>query len=373
MANWRHVALLHEGPSAVTNWHRAHPGERLDLRDATLTEVELNGADLRGDDFGGAILRGAILNDVLLDGAYLGGTDLIGASLSGASLVGANLARAHATNAKLRNADLREVDLSRVVLRDSDLTGSDLRGADLTLAEVLNTTLANTGVGDTVFAGSDLSVAIGLETVEHRWPSHIAISTLRASRGGIPDAFLRGCGLSDWEILGAKQYAPNLAADELIALHDKMTAARLGRPQTRPLFISYSHGDALAVDKVEDALQTAGVRVWRDIHDAVAGPLEDEVHKAMTESVVVVVLSEASLRSDWVEHEVEHARRLEKEQKRHVLCPIALDASWTESKWPTRLMEQVKKYSILDFARWQDPDAFAEIFRRLEAGIRKWY
>ena len=76
-----------------------------------------------------------------------------------------------------------------------------------------------------------------------------------------------------------------------------------------------------------------------------------------------------------VRSEVEHARKLEKDQKRHVLCPIALDDSWNLPRsrlWPERLMVQAKDYAVLDFSRWREPAAFAEAFRKAETGIRKW-
>jgi hypothetical protein len=60
-----------------------------------------------------------------------------------------------------------------------------------------------------------------------------------------------------------------------------------------------------------------------------------------------LTLSEHSLKSDWVEHEVRSARELEKELGRDVLCPVALDDSWKSSPWPERVMEQVMETSLI--------------------------
>ena len=95
------------------------------------------------------------------------------------------------------------------------------------------------------------------------------------------------------------------------------------------VFISYSHADAKFVDKVYERLGEEGASVWLDRHDMVAGPLQKQVSRAIRlNDVVLLVLSEASVKSDWVENELDMARRKEKEEKRDVLCPVALDDAW---------------------------------------------
>jgi hypothetical protein len=144
--------------------------------------------------------------------------------------------------------------------------------------------------------------------------------------------------------------------------------------QISPLFISYSHGDGKFVDKVEKQLNTKGIRFWRDIHDMKAGRMETQIDRAIRQNpTVLLVLSEQSLGSDWVEHEVRTARQLEKDMERDVLCPIALDDSWKESKWPKRIMEQIMEYNILDFSDWEDDVKFEGMFRKLIEGLELFY
>ena len=80
---------------------------------------------------------------------------------------------------------------------------------------------------------------------------------------------------------------------------------------------------------------------------------------------VLLLLSENSVQSDLVEHEVRKARDLAKELNRDVLCPVALDDSWQSSPWPERIMEQVMEYNILDFSKWEDESVFEKQFRKL--------
>ena len=102
--------------------------------------------------------------------------------------------------------------------------------------------------------------------------------------------------------------------------------------------------------------------------------METQIEQAIRHNpTVLVVLSENSTRSDWVEHEVRTARGLEKELKRDVLCPVALDDSWKSSPWPERVMEQVMEYNVLDFSKWQDDNAFQQMFVRLLDGLQLFY
>jgi hypothetical protein len=88
---------------------------------------------------------------------------------------------------------------------------------------------------------------------------------------------------------------------------------------------------------------------------------------------VLLVLSENSIKSDWVEHEVRTARDLEKDMGRDVLCPVALDDSWKSSRWPKRVMEQIMEYNILDFSEWKDDSKFDGMFRKLIDGLELFY
>ncbi len=105
-----------------------------------------------------------------------------------------------------------------------------------------------------------------------------------------------------------------------------------------------------------------------------AGRIETQIDRAISQNrTVLLILSENSLNSDWVEHEVRTARGLEKDMGRDVLCPIALDDSWKSSPWPKRVMEQIMEYNILDFSAWQDDSQFEDMFHKLIDGLELFY
>ncbi len=350
------IAPVHLSPR---DWYRPRPnlsGAKLagsHLADAVLTDVDLSSADLSAAQ---------------LTRAKLDRSDLTGAHLKAAHLRGASLSFAVLANARLRSADLSDAWLTNTRLDRANLIGTVLVNARLSEA-----TLQGAHLGATVFAKADLAKARGLETAIHHGPSFVDAETLLRSKD-LPLEFLRGVGLADWQVEEAKLLQPDLTPTEISDIMSRVVELRGAYPlQVRPVFISYTHADTEFVDILEAELNAVGIRFWRDIHDIEAGPLEPQVHRAMEDRVAVIVLSNASTKSDWVEHEVKHARELAKTQGHYTLCPIALDDSWRRCVWPERLREQLMEYAILDFSGWQDRKRMAEMFVRLERGLRKWY
>ena len=229
MADSAHVALVQQGALAIAAWRDGHPGERLHLAQADLAGVNLQGANLQGARLSGAVLdgvdlMGANLQQADLRAASLMEADLTGACLQHASLVRANLTRArlpwarflraHLHGAHLREAYLQDANLQRAYLVGTDLKGVDLCGAyleraDLQWANLQETILRDAHLqeanlhesvmGATVFGHTYLHSARGLETCRHQIPSALDGGTLACS-GGLPAAFLHGCGWSDAQI-----------------------------------------------------------------------------------------------------------------------------------------------------------------------------
>ncbi len=79
---------------------------------------------------------------------------------------------------------------------------------------------------------------------------------------------------------------------------------------------------------------------------------------------LLLILSEDSISSDWVEDEVESALERERNEKRLVLFPIRLDEAvvTTQKAWAASLRRQ--RY-IGDFTNWKTHDAYQKSFERL--------
>ena len=355
MADQEQVDILRQGARVWNEWRKNHPTTLINLTGAALEKTNLSHADLEDMD----------LLEIDLQEADLSHANLSSTNFSGANLFRADVYSADLSSAIFRQAYLPQVNFMAANLWRTNLSEAIINGANFT----------DTQFGSTNFGAMDLSDAKCLEKAFHRSGSTIGVDTLKFSRGKVPESFMRGCGLSDWEIEQTKLYNPDLSNDDVNKILYRMYELRATQAlQISPLFISYSHADDKFVNKIEGALNKKGIRFWRDIHEMKAGRMEKQIDRAISQNpTVLLVLSERSLSSDWVEHEVREARKLEKQIGRDVLCPVTLDESWKSTHWPKRIMEQIIEYNILDFSAWQDNSKFDGMFRRLIDGLELFY
>lgn len=420
MAIAEHVDIVRQGNDAITAFRRKYPALWLDLSEASLTgadlsHVDLSGADLKHADLSGvnatqvnlsdadltnadlsvadlsnanlrraklgnADLHGVVLRDADLTNTYLCGGDLNGADLSRANLTEANLTGTNLATSRMIGAQLTGANLTGTDFSGVDLTGADLERADLFYTIFRGCLLKDAAMNDaslfnSTFALTNLAEARGLEKMLFAGSSSLDNHTLRASKGKIPDSFLRGIGFSPWEVLNAKLYDPLLNPAQLAEINDAMFKKLIGNP-VGGVFISYSHADTEFVEALHAALDEEEYSVWRDVHDLVAGPLERQVFSAIRiNDVVLLVLSENSVNSDWIEAELEAARDKEKKEGRPVLCPITLDDAWKaklKEEGQKVLWRKVKEKVVLDFGGW-DADGFDDAFAKLHKGLPRYY
>lgn len=372
-----------------------------DLREARLVRADLGMADVGMTDFGAADVSGADFRGANLKGAHFGGATLDGANLRGADLSGADVSAAHLVRADLSRADLRlsdlgSADLRGVDLRGADLTasnlkgasllsatlhGADLRGADLSNANLLSANLTDvrledavlTGaiVGATVFADLDLRKVVGLETLQHASPSTIGVDTLARSLGRIPESFLRGCGLAPWEIAAARQYDPALSPEQSAELQERIRVARSSAQlPRRRILISYSSADLEFVEALRRLFLERDVFVWAAAHEAKGVVRERQSKLAIQHDVtLLLVLSQNSLQSEWVEHELRLAKKIERSIGEKVLCPVSLDDAWKTASWQGRANDKVPEERVLSFLEWKDVGSFKTSFETLVAAL----
>ncbi len=379
MANPEHVKILKQGVEVWNKWREEKADVKVDLsginqEEINLSSINFSHVDLRNSSLRSSCLSHADFSHAQLREANLIFTDLRQTDLSNAYLGRANLIRARLQGANLQKVRLDEVNLSHANLSRANLTNASLRLSVLFEAILDNTILTGATLSTTSFTNIDFSQTIGLDACEHRGPSFVDSRSISQS-GKLPRIFLKGIGLSDWEIEEAKLYQPRISNTEINDIIYRIYDLRATQSiQIAPMFISYSHRDNDFVDKLGDFLTEKGVRYWRDIQEMKAGRLEKQVDRAMRlNDLVLIVLSENSVQSDWVEHEAKKARRLEKESGKDVMVPIALDDAWKTCKWPARLREQIEEYQVLDFSEWQDEDKLRKQFANLLNGIDLFY
>jgi hypothetical protein len=337
MANEEHLKILKQKVGVWIQWRKDNPDVQPDFYKANLP-----GMDLRQYDLSGANLNRANLSEVNLRSTSISGADLNGANLFQAILCGADLSKADLSGASLFGADCSLADLggtnlSKADLRDVNFSGAILGGADLSEAFMMRA----------IFGGVDLREVRGLARVKQAGPSTIGIDTIYLSQGKIPEEFLRGAGTPEKFIT----YATSLAGG---AIH------------YYSCFISYSSQDDDFAQRLHLDLQQRGVRCWFAPEDLKIGDkLRQTIHRSIqSQEKLLLILSENSIDSDWVETEVETAFEKEHKQGQPVLFPIRLDQAVleTDQAWAADIR---RMRHIGDFSRWKDSDAYQQAFERL--------
>jgi hypothetical protein len=319
MANREHLTILKNGVKTWNRWTEKKHLLRPNLRSADLREADLSGADLSGADLRAANLYHA---------------DLYKANLNGAILRDATLRWANLGSSDLSGADLSLADLTR-----ADLTEANLTGTNFDSSMMYNTELGNV----------DLSVAKGLEEVNHEGPSSVGIDTIYRSGGNIPEIFLHGAGVP-----------------EPFIVHMKSLVAAMSPVEFYSCFISYSSKDQEFAERLHADLRSKNVRCWFAPEDLKIG---DKLRRAFDEAIrlhdkLMVLLSENSVGSPWVEKEVETAFEKERRQSRTVLFPIRVDEAVmeTDQAWAADIR---RTRHIGDFRDWKNHDSYKKAFDRL--------
>lgn len=206
-----------------------------------------------------------------------------------------------------------------------------------------------------MFSDLNLARTKHLDTCQHHGPSIIDFRTLEQS-GLLPLHFLQGCGLPDILI----DYLPSLLNEPI---------------QFYSCFISYSTKDEEFAQRLYADLQSKGVRCWFSPKDAKSG---QKLHEQIFEAIrvyqkLLLVLSEHSMKSEWVKTEIAEARQREVgEESSKVLFPIRLVDMETIQRWECfdadtgkDSAREIREYFIPDFSDWKNHDAYQKIFERL--------
>ncbi len=125
------------------------------------------------------------------------------------------------------------------------------------------------------------------------------------------------------------------------------------------IFLSHNHNDKPFVRELAKYLKQYGIEVWVDEAEIkIADSLIEKVGKAITENAFVgIVISRHSVKSAWVERELQIALQREFREKRVVVLPILLD----DSELPVFLSDKL-------YANFSAPERYyAELGKLLDA------
>jgi len=337
------------------------PGNDLNFYD--FRNQELNTIDFSGDVISCSSFRNTKLVYARFCETRLGGTgfeeaDLTAADFSFAWCDGTGNSGGAGSPCASESTRFNSAILDRVIFHNTHLNGVDFSNASLFGTKFVTATLDNACFDNaildrTVFNGVDLSTVRGLDSVIHNGPSYIDLETLIRSKGKLSERFLRGCGVPNQFI----EYLPSLVSE--------------GAIQYYSCFISHSSADEGFTRRLRADLRDNGVRCWYAPEDMKIGA---KIRPAIDQSIrihdkLLIVLSEHSLRSQWVEKEIETAFEKERKEGKVVLFPIRLDNAVmeTDEAWAADIR---RTRNIGDFSSWKDDDAYQRALKRLIESLK---
>jgi len=263
-----------------------------------------------------------------LKGANLAGFDLTGADLTEADISGADL-----QGAKLNNAKLIKTQAIGTLFNDADLTGACIEGWNIDHTTQLN--------------GVNCRYIYLLNDQRERRPSFSEFGEDQFSK------LFEKVFYTINTIFGVKgvEYIPSFFNEAL---------------QFNSCFISYTSTDEGFAKRLYQDLKNNNVRCWFapeniKIGDKIRPKIDESIHSY---DKLLIILSENSVKSNWVEHEIETALDKEAEQGHPVLFPIKIDDAVMSLKtgWAAKIR---RERHIGDFREWMNSQKYEEALQRL--------
>jgi uncharacterized protein YjbI with pentapeptide repeats len=360
MANPEHLAKLKEGVKAWNQWREENPDVIPNLRMSDLSDMDLFEVNLESADLCETNLERADLGLALLESANFVLANLANANLESAFLGQASFRSANLELANLQAADLELSNFESANLKSANLSFSYINYTNFSFANLLKANLEGAHISLTKFIGLDLSETRGLDALKSFGISSLDHQTLMRSKN-LPEKFLQDCGLP-------QQFIDNLPS----------LLSSLNPIQFYSCFISYSSKDEEFAKRLHADLREEGIRCWFAPEDMKIG---DKIRKHIDETIrihdkLLLILSEESVNSAWVEKEVESAFEQETIRKKRdgfdqtVLFPIQLDKAVMEIQdgWPADIR---RTRHIGDFTDWKNHDSYQAAFDRLLRDLNK--
>ena len=160
-------SIKQRGVSEWNGWREERAKERLDLKEADLSGLNLTKLDLSNSDLIGANFQNSILKRSKLRGSNLTGANLYRADFSMSDLSGTLINQCNLEETQLKSADLTDAEVNMSVLADTDLTKAKLTRTAFISSDLTNAKLNETSIEEGNFSRSKLTNSnLSLATID---------------------------------------------------------------------------------------------------------------------------------------------------------------------------------------------------------------
>jgi uncharacterized protein YjbI with pentapeptide repeats len=329
------------------------PGYIIDLRGLDLSKTDLSDRDLSNIDFSDSNLSGADFSR-----SRLTSTDITGTFTGRTSLTNCDLRRSKWRSAKLSYVQASGADFTRADLNGTQLDRYDLRGAkfhkalicaEFNHSDVSDADFKESYILSSSFFDTDLSSANNMNLATYHFPCRIDYQTMKLSQT-VPTRLLEACGVAHFHFPYIDAISKNAA---------KLPSC----------FISYSVRDEEFIQRFRNELANKGVRTWFAPRDLPFGASTRDVIETQIKAHdrLIVILSKSSLRSQWVQFEVETALEMERKKGGDIIIPIAIDGAVfrTRASWG-RHIARTKNIALHENWKGTDSSFINEFVRRIQ-------
>lgn len=338
--------------TGVTDFKRTDLAEAI-FSEATLKNTNFDGADLTRTRWHKAkhLLLANVGRSILAD-------DNVRELLEKGSSI-----RKDFSGKNLKGANLTGYDLSDINLSEADISGANLNGAKL-----INANLTKTQAVGTNFTGADLTGScIEGWNIDHRTKLDGVMCRYIYLLNGKQERRPNIGEFSDGQFSQLFEkvfYTANL----ILGMRGIESIPSLFNEALKyeSCFISYSSRDEEFAKKLYNDLKNTHVRCWFAPEKFKIG---DKLRTTIDESIdsydkILIILSENSIKSNWVEHEIEKALEKEIKKSHPVLFPIKIDEAVMSinTGWPAKIK---RERHIGDFGEWRIQQKYDNAFQRL--------
>lgn len=301
-------------------------------------------------DFTNSTLTGHFVD---FDFGYIdfSGATFINCSFTNCKFSDSDVGHTKIQNSKFTNCYLGHCSFFRACFYKTKIINCYFGHTTLSEARIENTTIKESIFHNTIFYRTEFIGVKGLETSKYEGMNLFDTFSIPEWKN-LPLNFVRG--------LGVPEFIINI----------------LNNPDKNAInffscFISYASTDYQFANKLYADLQSIGIRCWFAPEHLNIG---DKIRRKIDESIniydkLLIILSESSVNSHWVEHEVEAALEKEIERREAVLFPIRLDDCIQNIRqgWAAKIK---RERNIGDFSNYKNESEYKRAFKKLVESLK---